>query len=51
MFQLNRKLVFVVLLLGVLVTIAIAVQFDGSPTAQGDYPRDGPTDQTAPDVD
>ena len=40
-----------VLLLGVLVTIAVAVQFDGSSTVHGDYPHDGPQDQTAPDVD
>ena len=40
-----------VLVLGVLLTIAVAVQFDGSPTVQGDRPQDGPTDQTAPDVD
>ena len=38
------------LLLGALATIAVAVQFDGGPTVQGDRPQDGLSDPTAPDV-
>ena len=35
------------LVLGVLSIIAVAVQYDGSPTVPGDCPRDGPADLTA----
>ena len=55
MFKLDRKLVSsalnMFLVLGVLSTIAVAVQNDGSSTVQVDRPQDGPADQTASAVD